>query len=124
MTAMSAILLHPTSYSLGHIRLLLTRLLQRIVDAEAGWFLPRRELLKGLEELTDDGLCRNQHEHTIRRPLGVENRPINVSSFERIAAKIKKLRKPQLDEWLLPNTHSGGPLLDEVDLPITNAQRH
>jgi hypothetical protein len=68
-----------------HVLLALPCLLQRLVDAEAGWLLARREFLECLEELADDGLGRSQQKGAVGHPLVVEHAPVFVAPLEGIA---------------------------------------
>src|SRR5215472_278078 len=124
MTAMSAILLHSPSYGLGHVSLLLTGFFECLIDAEAGRLLARRELLEGLEVLGHDGLGRHQEEGAIGHPLVIEESCVEVGAFERIAAHVEDLWHPQADKRFLPDTQTLGTLLQKMNLPLIDAQRH
>src|SRR5262245_54185602 len=63
------------------------QLLHHVVDAEAGWFLPRREVFEALDPLAHVGLRRNQQEGAMEHPIGVVDRVV-LGLLERIAAQI------------------------------------
>ena len=90
-------LLHADPGTRGHRRLLLPGLLERLVDAEAGRPLPRRELLKRREELPDDGLGGHEQERPIGLPLVVEHRTVLITALERIGPEVVQLRASQRD---------------------------
>src|SRR5215467_1258282 len=116
-------LLHASAGRFGQLLFVLACLFERLIDAEAGRLLARRELFKRLEEFTYQGLGGNKHKHSVRRPFAIEDCRVNVSALERIAANVEELREAQPNERLLPDAHSRRPLLHEVDLPLINAQR-
>jgi hypothetical protein len=75
-------LLHSAANHLRHSLFVLPSLLQCLINAEAGWFLPRGEVLKCLKKLTHYGLGRDQHKHSISSPFGVIQSSVYVSAFE------------------------------------------
>src|SRR5437868_10536537 len=100
------------------MRFVLSRLFQSLVDAEAGWLLSWRELLKGLEILPNQRLGRHEKEHPVCRPLVIEHLRFFVGALEWITPHVKEFRKPQRHEWFLPHVKTFRPLYHEVDLVL------
>src|SRR6516162_7131355 len=121
---MSAILLHSTSDGLGDRRLMLTRFFQRIIDAEAGWLLAWRELLKRLEVLGNDGLCRHQQKRAIDHPLVIEKSCVEVRALEWIAPHVEDFRYSEPYKRFLPDTETLRTLLQKNRLPLRDADSH
>src|SRR5215469_9886553 len=103
MSAIPAILLHSTSYGLGHVRLLLTRLFESLIDAEARGLLAGRELLKRFEVLGNDSLCGHQQKRAIGHPLVIEKSCVEVRALKWIAPHVEDLRYPEPDKRFLPD---------------------
>src|SRR5260370_27109479 len=101
-----AALLHASAYGLGHIRLLPAGFFKRIVDAEARRLLPRRELLKRLEVLANDCLCRYQEERAIGRPLVVKHGCVVVRALEGGAWRVGYFGRPPPDKTCPPRTQT------------------
>ena len=68
-------------------------LLHHLVNAEAGWLLTRRELLKRCEEIADIGLRGHQEEYAVDHPVvnGVLRR---VPDRRRVGAVLQLHRRP------------------------------
>src|SRR5439155_4589195 len=118
------LLLHAAAAGDLELFLVRARLVQRLIDAEARRLLTRRELLEGLEELSDERLRRDKQEHAVSGPLTVEQGSVFVASLERIAAQVVDFREAQRNERLLPDGHPMGALLQERGLPLRIPQRH
>lgn len=69
------------------------RLVQRVIDAEAGRRLPRWKFVEGFEKLTDDRLGGDEQERAIGHPLVVEEASVDVATLEGIAAQVVDLRR-------------------------------
>src|SRR6185369_8806390 len=104
--------------------LILPRLIERLVDAEARRLLARRELLEGLEEHADQSLGRHEEEHAVGSPLLVEHGRVFAGPLERVTPQVEERRETQPNERLLPDSEAVRALLHEVDLPVLVAQRH
>src|SRR5260370_20762977 len=115
-----AVLLLASAYGLGHIRLLPAGFFKRIVDAEARRLLPRRELLKRLEVLANDCLCRYQEERAIGRPLVVKNGCVVVRALQRVASHVEYLGRSQPAKTVPPDTQTHSTLLQEMNLTFIN----
>ncbi len=99
------------------------KLFHDLVDGETGRLLPRRELLKRCQELTDIGLGRHQKECPIQPPVPVRVRR-DGRPLIRIRAQIEEPRNPCLYIRLTPDQHGARrPLLGEDNFPVVVAQR-
>src|SRR5260370_42297241 len=106
------------------MRLLAGGFFKRIVNAEARRLLPLRERLKRLEVLANDCLCGYQDERAIGPPLVVKHGCVVVRALEGVAAHVEYLGRSQPDKTFPPDTQTHSPLLQEMNLPLINAQRH
>src|SRR5262245_7024024 len=104
--------------------MLLARLLQSLVDAEACRLLAWWELLERLQELADHRLRGNQEERAVRHPLAGEHGGVLVGTLERVAPQVVDLRHAHRDERLLPDAESMRALLDERRFPVPEPQGH
>src|SRR5689334_19295673 len=121
-SVVGAALLHATAVGGLELFLRLARVIECCIDAEARWFLPRREFRECLQELPDDLLRRHEHEHTVSHPLAVEDG--FLTPLEWIASEIEQLWRSEPNERILPDGEAFAALLEEVHLPLIDAQRH
>src|SRR5262249_37857573 len=85
------------------------------------------ELLEATQPLRNKSLGRNEHEGSMRVPIGVVY--ACRSALERIGAQIVDIRRPQLRKFTLPNPKwrvrtDLGVLLHERDLPLEDTNGH
>src|ERR1044071_1196005 len=81
--------------------------LHDLIDAEAGWRLPRRELLERVNELRDQGLRRNRQERQLEHPVVVGIRR-DVGAFVRIHAQVVHFWRTQAGERFAPDLDGSG----------------
>src|SRR6185503_7820724 len=104
--------------------LILLRLLERLVNAEARRLLPRWKLLESFEELPDNGLCRHEEKRAVRQPFPVEHVSVFARSLKWISPEVEHERSTQGHHRLSPDVHSVDSLFQEMDLPIFHPQSH